>query len=208
MAVDRQREPSGWAIGWTAFAGTILIMVGLFQAFLGIVAIADNTIYVVTSEWVFKLDATTWGWIHLILGLVVLLAGIGLFGGQVWARTVGVIVAVLSAIGAFLWLPYYPVWAIVILTMDVFVIWALTAHGRDIVADDEAAFEPELTEASYVGRQTQPAYSEAVTYQRDPAAAAGYPPQAGYPQAQPPPYPQEPPSPSGYPQSPGGYPGQ
>lgn len=208
MAVDRGREASGWAIGWTAFAGTILIMTGLFQAFLGIAAIADNTIYVVTSEWVFKFDATTWGWIHLILGLVLLLAGIGLFGGQVWARTVGVILAALSAVAAFLWLPYYPVWAIVVMTMDVFVIWALTAHGRDIVADDTDLDEPAHAEAAYAAR-AQPTYADAVTYQQDPAAAGGgYPSQPTYPQAQPPGYPPEPPAPTGYPQPPSGYPGQ
>lgn len=206
MAVERGTEPSGWAIGWTAFAGTILIMIGLFQAFLGIVAIADNTIYVVTSEWVFKLDVTTWGWIHLILGLVLLLAGIGLFGGQVWARTVGVIVAALSALAAFLWLPYYPVWAIVIITMDVFVIWALTTHGRDIVAVEA---EDEVPEYRYAGPSAaQPAYTEAVTYPQEAPASGGYPSQSGFPQPQQPAYPQEPPAPPGYPQPPGGYPGQ
>ncbi|MGH8826876.1 MAG: DUF7144 family membrane protein [Jiangellaceae bacterium] len=127
-------QPSGWAIGWAAFAGSILIMVGFFQAIAGLVALIDDEFYVVGNEWVFQFDTTTWGWIHLILGVIVLLAGFGIFSGSVAARTVGVIVAMLSAIAAFMWLPYYPVWAVIIIALAVAVVWALTAHGRDITA--------------------------------------------------------------------------
>ena len=80
-----------------------------------------------------EFDATAWGWIHLIAGIIVLLAGFGLFSGAVWARTVGVIVATISAIANFIWLPYYPLWSLTIIAIDVFVIWALTVHGRDVV---------------------------------------------------------------------------
>jgi hypothetical protein len=73
-----------------------------------------------------------WGWIHLVIGLAAVFAGFGLFSGRVWARTVGVLVAGLSIIANFAWLPYYPGWAVLIIAFDVFVIWALTAHGRDI----------------------------------------------------------------------------
>ena len=93
---------------------------------------ANDTFYVVGEEYIFQFDVTTWGWIHLILGFVVLVAGFYLFSGAVWARTVGVIVAVLWAIVAFAWLPWYPVWAIIYIAVSVFIIWALTAHGRDI----------------------------------------------------------------------------
>ena len=83
-------------------------------------------------KWVFQLDTTTWGWIHIIfVGLIALGAGFGLFAGQVWARTVAVIAACLSMIANFLWIPpYYPWWALLIITFDAFVIWAVTAHGR------------------------------------------------------------------------------
>jgi hypothetical protein len=74
----------------------------------------------------------TWGWIHLIVGVGVLAAGFGLFAGQVWARTVGVITAVIAALVAFAWLPWYPVWATLMIAASVAVVWALTAHGRDI----------------------------------------------------------------------------
>ncbi len=126
-------QPSGWAIGWTAFAGIMMVIGGIWWAIIGIVALANDTFYVVGEEYIFQFDVTTWGWIHLLLGILAALAGVFLFGGAVWARTVGVIVAVLWALIAFAWLPWYPVWAILLIAVSVFVIWALTVHGRDIV---------------------------------------------------------------------------
>ena len=125
-------QPSGWAIGWTLFAGTMMVMLGIWWFFAGLVAIIDDDFYVVTQEWVFKFSTTTWGWIHLVVGVIVLISGFGLFTGNVWARAVGVIIAVLAALVAFAWLPWYPVWAIIFIAVSAAVIWALTAHGRDI----------------------------------------------------------------------------
>ena len=127
------RAPSGWAVGFTYFAAVMMILIGVFQAFAGLVAIVNDEFYVETRKYVFRFDATEWGWIHLIVGVLVLLAGIYLLKGSVIARTVGVIMAIISAITAFTWIPYYPVWGIVIVAIAVFVIWALTAHGRDVV---------------------------------------------------------------------------
>ena len=125
-------DPSGWAIGWTAFAGIMMVMGGVWWIISGFVALMNDTFYVVGEEYIFEFNVTTWGWIHLLLGTVILLAGFYLFTGAVWARTVGVIIAVLWALVAFAWLPLYPVWAIVFIAVSIFVIWALTAHGRDI----------------------------------------------------------------------------
>jgi hypothetical protein len=131
--VDKSRTaPSGLAVGVTTTAAMLLIIAGVCSVMQGIVALATNEFFVVTQNWLFKFDTTTWGWIHILVGIVALLAGVGLFFGAVWARTVGVIIAVLSAVVNFLWLPWYPVWAVVIIVFDVFVIWALTAHGRDV----------------------------------------------------------------------------
>ena len=94
-------DPSGWAIGWTAFAGIMMVMGGVWWIISGIVAIANEDFYVVGEEYIFQFSTTTWGWIHLILGIVILLAGFYLFTGAVWARTVGVIIAVLWALVAF-----------------------------------------------------------------------------------------------------------
>ncbi|MCZ6504515.1 MAG: hypothetical protein O6834_00845 [Actinobacteria bacterium] len=125
-------RPASGAIGLTAFAGFLMFMLGGWWIIAGIVAIANSDFYVVTQEWIFEFSTTSWGWTHLILGIVVLFAGFGVFTGAVWARTVGVILAGISGLVAFAWLPYYPVWAILFVTLSVFTIWALTAHGRDI----------------------------------------------------------------------------
>jgi hypothetical protein len=107
----------------------MMMMAGVFQAFAGLVAIFENEFYVATRDYVFQLDATTWGWIHLLVGVVMGLAGWGVLSGQTWARVVGITLAVLSAITNFLFIPYYPVWSLLIIAVDVLVIWALAAHG-------------------------------------------------------------------------------
>jgi hypothetical protein len=76
-----------------------------------------------------------WGWLHLIVGLVVVACGFGVFTGNVLARTVGVILAGLSMVANFFFIPVYPLWAIIIITIDALVIWALTAHGREVRTD-------------------------------------------------------------------------
>jgi hypothetical protein len=127
-----QSEYSPTAIGITVFAGVLMIMTGVFHAVQGLVALFNDTFFVYGQEYVFKFDVTGWGWAHLILGIVVALAGFALFQGATWARTVAVIVACVSVLASFLWLPYYPIWSLVVIAFDVFVIWAVTAHGRDI----------------------------------------------------------------------------
>jgi hypothetical protein len=132
MTQQSNLEHSAWAVGWSAFASIMLIMAGIFHAMAGLVALFDDTFYVVGQKWVFEFDVTAWGWIHLIGGILVVLAGFGILSGNVAARTVGVVVAALSAIVNFAWLPYQPVWSVVMIAVAVAVIWALTAHGRDI----------------------------------------------------------------------------
>jgi hypothetical protein len=127
---------SSWAVGWAGFAGVMLIILGVFDAIQGLTALFNDTFYVVGEEWIFEFNVTTWGWIHLIGGIILVLAGIGIFSGNVAARTVGVIIAGLAAIVNFAWLPYYPVWSIILIAIAIAVIWALTAHGRDITATD------------------------------------------------------------------------
>ncbi|MHB8858076.1 MAG: DUF7144 family membrane protein [Thermoleophilia bacterium] len=119
-------------MGFTAFAGLMLVLVGLYHFIAGIAALVHNEFYVVTTNYVFSFNVTAWGWIHLIAGVIVFFAGIGVFSGAMWARMVGVLVALLSGIANFMFLPYYPLWSILIIAVDVAVIWALTAHGRDI----------------------------------------------------------------------------
>jgi hypothetical protein len=131
-AAVEEDAPSSWAIGFTAFAGVIMIMAGGFQSLSGIAALAKDDFYVATPNYVLELDATQWGWTHLLLGLLVLFAGFAVLSGQTWGRVIGIILAVLSALVNFAFIPVYPFWSITIIALDVFIIWALAAHGRDI----------------------------------------------------------------------------
>jgi hypothetical protein len=124
-------ETSGWAVGFTVFAAVMMLMVGAWQALAGLIAIFENEFYVTTRNYIFELDATTWGWIHLVLGLIVAFAGWGVLSGQTWARIVGITLAALSATANFLFIPYYPFWSILIIAVDILVIWALASHGRE-----------------------------------------------------------------------------
>ncbi len=125
-------QPSGWAMGWTGFAGLMMVVGGGWWIISGFVAIANSDFYVVGREYIFQFDTTVWGWVHLLLGVVMLFAGFALFSGAVWARTVGVIIAIVWAIVAFAWLPWFPVWALAFIAISFSVIWSLTVHGRDI----------------------------------------------------------------------------
>jgi hypothetical protein len=126
------RQTSGWAVGFIMFAAIMMIMSGVFQALQGLVAIFENEFYVATRNYTFQFDATTWGWIHLLIGLLVAFAGYGLLSGRTWARAAAIALAVLSAISNFLFIPYYPFWSLLIITLDIFVIWAIVAHGGNL----------------------------------------------------------------------------
>ncbi len=127
------RAYSSAAVGVTVFAGVLMIMIGVFHAIQGLVALFSDDFYAVGQEYIFQFDLTSWGWIHLILGVVVAFAGAALFRGALWARTVAVVVAAVSMVSSFAWLPHHPVWSVLIIALDVFVIWAVTLHGRDLV---------------------------------------------------------------------------
>jgi hypothetical protein len=125
----QEREVSGWAVGGLAFAATIMLMVGTFQAIAGLAAIFENEFYVVTPNYAFDLDVTAWGWIHLILGIVVAFAGWALFARKPWAGVTALVLAVLSAIANFFFIPYYPFWSLLMIALAVWVIWSLTRPG-------------------------------------------------------------------------------
>ena len=130
----RAQEPSAWAAGFIAFAGVMMIMAGAFQAIAGLVALFENEFYVATPNYMLQFDATSWGWIHLLMGLLVVFAGFAVLAGQTWGRIVGITLAVLSALANFAFIPYYPFWSMTIIAVDIFIIWALAAHGRDLTA--------------------------------------------------------------------------
>ena len=119
---------TGWAGGLTVFAGVILIVVGVFQFFQGLAAIVRGSFYVVAPNNIYEFSVSGWGWIHLVLGIVLAVTGYFILSGQPWARAVGIGVAALSALANFLFIPYYPLWALILIALDVAVIWALATY--------------------------------------------------------------------------------
>lgn len=125
-------EPSGWA-GWVVFAGLILIMSGVFQAIMGLVALFDPGYYLVKSNGlIVQVDYNAWGWTHLVVGVVAILAGLGLFIGNMAARIAGVVLAFISALTNLAFIAAYPVWSTIVIALDVIVIYAVIVHGREL----------------------------------------------------------------------------
>jgi len=125
-------EPTGW-VGWIVFAATLALVVGVFDLIEGFIALFKDSYYLVApSGLVVNVNYTTWGWVHIAIGAVLIGTALGLFAGQTWARVVGVVIAVLSAIVNFAFIPAYPLWAISVIAMDVFIVYALTAHGAEM----------------------------------------------------------------------------
>lgn len=125
--------PTGrtWASGLTVFASVMMIIAGVTQALVGIVALANSSFYVVGRKYTFQFDVTTWGWIHLLVGILVGVVGVFLLTGAAWARWTGIVVVAVSTVANFAWVPYYPVWGVIVLALDGAVIWALTVDLRE-----------------------------------------------------------------------------
>ena len=113
------------------FGAIVLLMVGMFQILEALAALAKDDIYVNTADYLYQFNITTWGWIHLIMGVIAVLAAAGILADKDWAKGLGILIAVLSAASNFLFLPYYPLWTLIVIALNVAVIWALaTTFGR------------------------------------------------------------------------------
>ena len=137
-STTRRADDSGMSawVGWIAFAGMMLMMLGVFHVIEGIVALTKDNYYLVhSSGLVVDVNYTTWGWTHIVAGCIVVAAGAGVLNGQMWARVIGVAVAFLSAIISVGFLAAYPIWSVLMIALAVVVIMALTVHGSDIKDD-------------------------------------------------------------------------
>jgi hypothetical protein len=125
------REPalSGGAAGGIVFAACVLTLVGVFQVIAGLTAIFDDEFFVVTRDYTFDLDTTAWGWLHLLIGLLLVVTGFGLFGRRTWAVALAIALALLSAVANFFFIPYFPVWSVIVIALNIWVIWSLTRAG-------------------------------------------------------------------------------
>lgn len=133
--VHHEAPTSGW-VGMAMFGGVMMMVAGTFHAMAGLVGIFKDTSYwaVASSDLVVTIDYTAWGWVHLIVGALAIAAGAGILAGQAWARVTGVILAVISALVNLAFLAAFPLWATLIIAIDVLVIYALVAHGEEITA--------------------------------------------------------------------------
>jgi hypothetical protein len=132
--VDGRSGSTAWA-GMALFGGIMMVMVGGFQIMQGFVALLRDEYYLVTrNDLLITLDYTAWGWTHLLLGVVAVLTGFGVMLGQTWARVLGIVIAVVSALVNIAFLSAYPIWSTIVIAIDVLVIYALAAHGRELEA--------------------------------------------------------------------------
>jgi len=130
-----QGSISGWAIGFTFYASMMMLLLGSFHLIDGFAAVLNDEFFVVRSGYDLSVDTTTWGWIHIFSGILLIFSGLAIMTGALWARIVAILLAGLSILANFWSIPYYPVWSIVMIAMGIGVIWALTTHGRDMASD-------------------------------------------------------------------------
>ncbi|MGY1870028.1 DUF7144 family membrane protein [Nocardia gipuzkoensis] len=132
-ATDQRSVGQAVAAGTSVGAAILLMAVGILSILEGISAIGKDEVFVATPGYTYQFNTTTWGWIHLILGILLVIAAAGLMSGAMWARVIAVFLAALSILANFLWLPYYPWWSIVVIALNVVVIWAVTTwHPRRV----------------------------------------------------------------------------
>ena len=127
MATRDHQMAASSAHGISFFAGLLLILAGVFQALEALSAIVNDQYLVATPRYIYTFDLTAWGWIHLLIGLALVAIGICLLLGQGWALMAGIVIAGLSAVVNFTWLPYSPFWAILLIAVDLLIIWALAS---------------------------------------------------------------------------------
>jgi hypothetical protein len=128
---SRPSTASGW-LGWVFFAGIMMIVVGVFQGIEGLTALFQHTYYLVAAnQLVVHVNYVAWGWVHIILGVIAVVAGLAVIAGQLWGRVVGILMAFVSAIVNMGFISAYPLWALTVITVDILIIYALIVHGAE-----------------------------------------------------------------------------
>jgi hypothetical protein len=133
---DQNRSTRQVLAGSATFAAAALLLTsGILTVLTGISAVVNNHLLVVGPDYVYKFNTSGWGWVHIALGILLIVVAFGLFWGTTWARVTAIIIACLGIVVMFLWLPYYPVWSIVLIALNILVIWAIaawdTSRSRD-----------------------------------------------------------------------------
>lgn len=118
------------AYGLAVFGGAMLVTIGFFQGLVGLAAVIEDEVYLTTQDYVYRFDLTGWGWFHIALAVLAVVVGLALIMRLRWSMYVGIVVAVVSAVSNFMFLPYYPLWSLVIIAFDVAIVWALAVQLR------------------------------------------------------------------------------
>jgi hypothetical protein len=126
----RNNQVTGW-VGWVYFAGYLMMLAGIFQSIAGLTALLKSDFFVVRASHLVVFSYTTWGWVHLLAGVIIMLAGMAVLSGQVWGRVIAVFLALFSIVANFVFLPAYPIWSIAVIVADVLIVYALTVHGAE-----------------------------------------------------------------------------
>ncbi|MFC9766351.1 hypothetical protein [Rhodococcus jostii] len=122
---DESLVKQGVAAATSMVAAIVLLTIGILHVLSGISALMQDDLVVAGPEYIYQFDTAAWGWIHLVLGVIVAAVGVMLFTGATWARVGAMVICALSLLANFLWLPHYPWWSVVMIVLDVFVIWAV-----------------------------------------------------------------------------------
>lgn len=126
-----QKEVTGW-IGWAFFAGFLMLLAGIFQTIAGFVALFNKDVFIVNQNNLVVFNYNEWGWIHIVIGVVLILSAVSLFRGGLWGRIIGVTLASLSAIANFVFIASFPLWSITIIVLDILIIYAIAVHGSEL----------------------------------------------------------------------------
>jgi len=129
---SRSRRKRAWMNGYTVFAVTIMLVLGLWQVLAGLTAVVRDGLYVATPGYTYAFSVAGWGWLVLLLGVLIGGTGIAVLQGRSWGDPVAIVLAGLSMIANFLLIPFYPIWSLLIIALDVALIWALTTPGRNV----------------------------------------------------------------------------
>ncbi|MET7466488.1 hypothetical protein [Nonomuraea sp. NPDC005501] len=130
MTYQTRHHVTGW-VGWVWFAAIMILMSGLFNVISGLYAIFNGDFYVATARRLLLFNLTGWGWVHLLLGILLVVVGATLLAGQTWARVVAVVLVMLNAVTQLIWIAVNPWWSLVVITVDLVVLYALIVHGRE-----------------------------------------------------------------------------
>ena len=126
------RSKHAWMNGYTVFAVSIMIVLGLWQILAGLTAVVRDGLYAKPPGYTFAFDIAAWGWVVLLLGVLIAGAAVVVLQGRTWGDTVATVLACLSMIVNFLLVPFYPIWSLAIIALGVTLLWMLTSGGRNM----------------------------------------------------------------------------